>query len=163
MGRIARAVVRRFRRQGAKECTCQRGCFAVVSDLPIKRLTQATRKGQSKLAAEQGNLAGPIHPYQAARGESSHRKGITPRGRRRPPPFQSRRRPGKRAWQRVKMGRWSKSKAPRLRTARRQTIWDSWQVDCGVPLRGSLWDVLNQLVNRRPLRSPSKPGQTAGK
>ena len=112
LGRIARAVVRRFRRQGAKECTCQRGCFAVVSDLPIKRLTQATRKGQSKLAAEQGNLAGPIHPYQAARGESSHRKGITPRGRRRPPPFQSRRRPGKRAWQRVKMGRWSKSKAP---------------------------------------------------
>jgi hypothetical protein len=26
--------------------------------LPIKRLTRATRKGQSKLAAEQGNFAG---------------------------------------------------------------------------------------------------------
>jgi len=50
--------------------------------LPIKRLTQATRKGQSKLAAEQGNFAGRIHPYQAVRGGISHRKGITPRGKR---------------------------------------------------------------------------------
>jgi hypothetical protein len=73
-------------KKSTKDRTCQPGCFAVVSDLPIKRLTQATRKGQSKLAAEQGNFAGPIHPYQAARGESSHRKGITPRGKRRPHP-----------------------------------------------------------------------------
>jgi hypothetical protein len=36
----------------AAEVTCQRAVFAVVSDLPIKRLTRATRKGQSKLAAD---------------------------------------------------------------------------------------------------------------
>jgi len=50
--------------------------MAVVSDLPIKRLTRATRKGQSKLAAEQGNFADRFKPYQAAGGESSHRKSM---------------------------------------------------------------------------------------
>jgi hypothetical protein len=69
----------------APKCTCQPGWLAVVSDLPIKRLTRATREGQSKLAAEQGNFADSFKPYQAAGGESSHRKSIT-RGKRRPHP-----------------------------------------------------------------------------
>jgi hypothetical protein len=42
----------------AKSFTCQPHQFAVISDLPIKRLTRTTRKGQSKLAAEQGSFAG---------------------------------------------------------------------------------------------------------
>jgi hypothetical protein len=54
-----------------KRCTCQREWLAVVSDLPIKRLTRATREGQSKLAAEQGNFADRFKPYRAAGGESS--------------------------------------------------------------------------------------------
>ena len=51
--------------------------MAVLSDLPIKRLTRATREGQSKLAAEQGNFADRLKPYRAAGGESSHRKSIS--------------------------------------------------------------------------------------
>ena len=34
---------RRFRGQSDRKWTCQPGCFAVVSELPIKRLTRATR------------------------------------------------------------------------------------------------------------------------
>jgi len=34
--------------------------FAVLSELPTKRLTRSTRNGQSKLAAKQGNLAGRV-------------------------------------------------------------------------------------------------------
>jgi hypothetical protein len=45
--------------------------------LPIKRLTRATRKGQSKLAAEQGNFAEQLISLQSAGGEDSHRNGIT--------------------------------------------------------------------------------------
>jgi hypothetical protein len=47
--------------------------------LPIKRLTRATRNGQSKLAAEQEHFAGQFNPYQNARGEGSHRKGVKSR------------------------------------------------------------------------------------
>jgi len=47
--------------QGVAEPTCQPKLFAVLSDLPIKRLTRATRKGQSKLAAEQGIFAEEAH------------------------------------------------------------------------------------------------------
>jgi hypothetical protein len=45
--------------------------------LPIKRLTRATRKGQSKLAAEQGNFAGQVISWQSASGESFQKKGIS--------------------------------------------------------------------------------------
>jgi hypothetical protein len=61
--------------------------------LPIKRLTRATREGQSKLAAEQGNFADRMNLYQAAHGESSHRKGITG-GKRRSHRFNLDKRPG---------------------------------------------------------------------
>jgi len=37
--------------------TCQPWLLAVVSNLPNKRLTRATRRGQSALAAEQGSFA----------------------------------------------------------------------------------------------------------
>jgi hypothetical protein len=40
--------------------TCQSSRFTVVSDLPIKRLMCATRTGQSKFAAEQGNVTASI-------------------------------------------------------------------------------------------------------
>ncbi len=42
--------------------TCQPPGFAVVSELPIKRLTRFSRVGQSKLAAELNNTSpgGPI-------------------------------------------------------------------------------------------------------
>jgi hypothetical protein len=44
--------------------TCQPGRFAVLSDLPNKRLTLATRRGQCKLAG-QGNFANQfIHSWQ---------------------------------------------------------------------------------------------------
>jgi len=45
-----------------RSLTCQRRPFAVVSDLPIKRLTRATREGQSKLAVKQGSFAGKYIP-----------------------------------------------------------------------------------------------------
>jgi len=57
--------------------TCQPGRLSVVSDLPIKRLTRATRKGQSALAAEQGSFAAQFNSLSDARGGNSHRKGIT--------------------------------------------------------------------------------------
>jgi len=66
-----------------RKCPCQQPLLAVVSDLPIKRLTRATRKGQSALAAEQGSFAAPIIPSSGTCGGNSHRKGIT-RGKHRP-------------------------------------------------------------------------------
>jgi hypothetical protein len=47
--------------------------MAVVSELPIKRLTRATRTGQSALAAEQGPSA-VINTWSGTGGEDSHRK-----------------------------------------------------------------------------------------
>jgi hypothetical protein len=48
--------------------TCQPGRFYVVSDLPIKRLTRATPKGQSALAVEQGSFAATfIHSFRSTR------------------------------------------------------------------------------------------------
>jgi hypothetical protein len=68
--------------------TCQPRRLAVVSDLPIKRLTRATRRaieialtGQSALAAEQGSFAALFISSSGIGGGNSHRKGIT-RGRR---------------------------------------------------------------------------------
>ena len=49
------------RETGAAKFTCQPRQIAVISNLPIKRLTRATRKGQSKLAAEQGIFAEEAH------------------------------------------------------------------------------------------------------
>jgi hypothetical protein len=49
----------------------------VVSNLPIKRLTRATQKGQSALAAEQGIFAASFIRIPGNRGGNSHRKGIT--------------------------------------------------------------------------------------
>jgi hypothetical protein len=46
-----------WRELAAANSTCQPGRFAVISDLPIKRLTRATRNGKSKLAAGQGNFS----------------------------------------------------------------------------------------------------------
>jgi hypothetical protein len=54
--------------------------MAVVSDLPIKRLTRATRKGQSKLAASKETSPTASKPYtKAAGGECSRRKKHYPR------------------------------------------------------------------------------------
>ena len=64
-------------REVAGNGTCQPGPMYVVSDLPIKRLTRATRKGLSALAAEQGSFAAPFNPLSGTRGGNSHRKGIT--------------------------------------------------------------------------------------
>jgi hypothetical protein len=73
-----------------RKCTCQPGRLAVVSDLPIKRLTRATRRasqfasnGQSALAAEQGSFAALFITSSGTSGGNSHRKGIT-RGKHRP-------------------------------------------------------------------------------
>jgi hypothetical protein len=46
---------------GGAGFACQPRQFAVISNLPIKRLTRATRKGQSELAAEQGSFAAKVH------------------------------------------------------------------------------------------------------
>lgn len=54
--------------------TCQPLAFAVVSELPIKRLTRFTPFGQSKLAAEQANFAGRSIPYQT-RAAKAHKEG----------------------------------------------------------------------------------------
>ena len=69
----------RFLRSIPIKGTCQPVHLAVVSDLPIKRLTRATPTGQSALAAEQGSFAASIRSSLCARGENSHRKGITRR------------------------------------------------------------------------------------
>ena len=55
----------------ALEVTCQPLQFAVISDLPIKRLTRATREGTSKLAAEQGSFAGEFNPSRISGSEDS--------------------------------------------------------------------------------------------
>lgn len=47
--------------------TCQPHPLAVISELPIKRLTRFTPFGQSKLVAEQANFAGKSTPFQTAR------------------------------------------------------------------------------------------------
>jgi len=53
--------------------------MAVVSDLPIKRLTRATRKGQSKLAASKETSPTALNLTKAAGGECSRRKKHYPR------------------------------------------------------------------------------------
>jgi hypothetical protein len=45
-------------RTGQAKATCQPHSEAVVSELPIKRLMRATRKGQCEFAAKQENFAG---------------------------------------------------------------------------------------------------------
>ncbi len=66
-------------RRPAAQCPCQPSRLAVVSDLPIKRLTRATPTGQSALAAEQGSFAASIISSSGTRGGNSYRKGITRR------------------------------------------------------------------------------------
>jgi hypothetical protein len=88
-----RAVLGRGARSGDKvsaKSTCQPRRLPVVSDLPIKRLTRATRQaiemavtGQSALAAEQGSFAASLISSPCTGGGNSHRKGIT-RGKRWP-------------------------------------------------------------------------------
>jgi hypothetical protein len=68
---------RPIRDQMTRKFTCQPGRFAVVSELPIKRLTRTTRNGESELAAEQGSFTLPLISYLVLGGEGSHRKGIT--------------------------------------------------------------------------------------
>jgi hypothetical protein len=70
--------------------TCQPPRLAVVSDLPIKRLTRATRRamqvavtGQSALAVEQGRFAALFISSFGTSGGNFRRKGIT-RGKRQP-------------------------------------------------------------------------------
>ena len=63
----------------AVPCTCQPEKMAVVSDLPIKRLTRATRKGQSKLAASKELRRQLRNLTKAAGGECSRRKKHYPR------------------------------------------------------------------------------------
>jgi hypothetical protein len=151
----------RIGRIGVKSRTCQPQGNAVLSDLPIKRLTQATRKGQSKLAAEQGNFAGQIHPYKAVRGESSHRKGITPRGKRNPHPDSI----PKHGPMSFKTGeKWvngAGSKAPEQSDGAPSP--SGHHVRLNAKHCASLLDVLNNRLDRQPLRSLSKPGQAAGK
>jgi hypothetical protein len=71
------AAEARVREKLGANGTCQPGRFYVLSDLPIKRLTRATREGQSALAAEQGSFAAQLNPLSDTRGGNSHRKGIT--------------------------------------------------------------------------------------
>lgn len=56
---------------GAAAGTCKPLRFAVVSELPIKRLMRATRCGKSKLAAEQGSYAGLFNPYRLQAAEAT--------------------------------------------------------------------------------------------
>jgi hypothetical protein len=81
----------------APNATCQRGHFAVVSDLPIKRLTQATQNGQSMFAAEQetsptSSILIRLHP-----AEAHTRKWIT-WGKRSPHRYRSRQADGVASW-----------------------------------------------------------------
>lgn len=60
---------KKLRWKCAIACTCVQGSVAVVSDLPIKRLTRATREGLSKLAASKETLptaSKTLHRLQAA-------------------------------------------------------------------------------------------------
>jgi hypothetical protein len=59
------------------EFTCQPRGFAVESSLPIMRLMRATRKGQSKLAAEKEYFVGRFFSLQFMNGGIPYRKGIT--------------------------------------------------------------------------------------
>jgi hypothetical protein len=58
----------------ALELTCQSQGFYVVLEMPIKRLTRATRKGQSKLAVEQKTSPGMSFNKICER-RGFHRKG----------------------------------------------------------------------------------------
>ena len=59
--RSAASMRRRAGREtGAAKFTCQPRQIAVISNLPIKRLTRATRKGQSKLAASKETEPGRL-------------------------------------------------------------------------------------------------------
>jgi hypothetical protein len=60
---------------GALLWTCQSARLAVVSDLPIKRLTRATPIGQSALAVSKDVSPHCLFLYHLTGGGNSHREG----------------------------------------------------------------------------------------